>query len=92
MREFRGWGFCAGNWASECTSGPSTAVVEVYPALWKHAYPVNGRTSDQHDAYSAAAWLRDADLDGRLDRFLSPELTAPQRAVAGVEGWILGVS
>ncbi len=68
-----------------------SAVVEVYPALWKHAYPVRGRTGDQHDAYSAAAWLRDADADGRLSRFLTPGLTAAQRAVAGVEGWILGV-
>ena len=79
---FDGWQIPAGR----------SVVVEVYPALWKHAYPVDGRTSDQHDAYSAAAWLRDADLDCRLDRFLNPELTASQRAVAGVEGWILGVS
>lgn len=79
---FDGWQIPAGR----------SAVVEVYPSLWKHAYPVNGRTGDQHDAYSAAAWLRDADLAGRLDRFLGPELTAQQRAVAGVEGWILGVS
>ncbi len=69
-----------------------SAVVEVYPALWKHAYAVNGRTVDQHDAYSAAAWLRQADLDGQLARFLNPELTGSQRTVAGVEGWILGVA
>lgn len=68
-----------------------SAVVEVYPALWKHAYPVNGRTADQHDAYSAAAWLRQSDLDGQLQRFLNPQLTPPQRTVAQVEGWILGV-
>ena len=68
-----------------------SAVVEVYPALWKHAYPVGGRTSDQHDAFSVATWLRDADLNGQLSIVLNPELTPPQRAVAGVEGWILGV-
>ena len=68
-----------------------TAVVEVYPALWKHAYAVNGRAADQHDAYSVAAWLRQADLDGQLTRFLNPDLTPPQRTVAGVEGWIFGV-
>ena len=79
---FDGWQIPAGR----------AAVVEVYPALWKHAYAMNGRTSDQHDAYSVAAWLRDADHDGRLDQFLNPELTPPERTVAGVEGWILGVS
>ena len=78
---FDGWQVPAGR----------SAVVEVYPALWKHAYAVNGRTADQHDAYSAAEWLRQADLDGQLQRFLNPELTPPQRTVAQVEGWILGV-
>ena len=78
---FDGWQIPAGR----------SAVVEVYPALWKHAYAVNGRTADQHNAYSVAAWLRQADLDGQLARFLTPDLTPPQRTVAGVEGWILGV-
>lgn len=68
-----------------------SAVVEVYPALWKHAFAANGRTADQHDAYSVAAWLRQSDLDGQLARFLNPGLTPPQRTVAEVEGWILGV-
>ncbi len=66
-----------------------SAVVEVYPALWKPAYAANGRSADQHDAYSAAAWLRQTDLDGQLARFLNPELTGSQRTVASVEGWIL---
>ncbi len=68
-----------------------SAVVEVYPALWKHAYAANGRSTDQHDAYSVAAWLRQADLDGQLGNFLNPQLTPPERTVAQVEGWILGV-
>lgn len=63
----------------------------MYPALWKHAYAVNGRSADQHDAYSVAAWLRQADLDSHLRRFLNPDLTGSQRTVAEVEGWILGV-
>ena len=41
--------------------------------LWNKNFPVKGRTSDQHDAYVAAAWLRQADLDGSLDTFLKPE-------------------
>jgi hypothetical protein len=61
-----------------------SAVVEVYP--------LNGRTTDQHDAYSVAAWLRQTDLDGRLQGFLSPSLTPSERRVAEVEGWILGVA
>jgi hypothetical protein len=68
-----------------------SAVAEVYPALWKHAFPAEGRTPDQHDAYAVAAWLRQADLDGRLQGFLTPALTPPERALAEVEGWILGV-
>lgn len=69
-----------------------SAVVEVYPALWKHAYPVDGRTADQHDAFTVATWLSEADRSGRLSRALEPSLTPPQRMLAGVEGWILGVA
>ena len=66
-------------------------MAEVYPSLWKHAYAAEGRTRDQHDVYVAAAWLRQADLAGQLAGFLEPALNPPQRAVAEVEGWILGV-
>ena len=69
-----------------------SAMAEVYPSLWKQAWPAEERTADQHDAYCVAAWLREADATGRLDEFLNPELKAPERATAGVEGWILGVS
>jgi hypothetical protein len=68
-----------------------SAVAEVYPALWKRAFPAEGRTPDQHDAYAVAAWLRQADLDGRLQGVLTPSLTPPERALAELEGWILGV-
>jgi hypothetical protein len=69
-----------------------STVAEVYPALWKHALAAEGRNADQHDAYSVAAWLRRADLDGQLAKFLSPSLTPQERTVAEVEGWILGVA
>ncbi len=68
-----------------------SVVAEVYPALWKHAFATEGRNADQHDAYAVAAWMRQADRDGQLAGFLNPALTPPQRTVAGVEGWILGV-
>lgn len=78
---FDGWDIPAGR----------SAVAEVYPALWKHAFPPGDRTPDQHDAYTVATWLREADRDGRLSAALKPDLSPPQRAVALVEGWILGV-
>jgi len=68
-----------------------SAIAEVYPALWKHAYAPEGRTPDQHDAYAIATWLRQADRDGRLETALGPALRPAERTVAGVEGWILGV-
>lgn len=78
---FDGWEIPAGR----------SAVVEIYPSLWRHAYPPGDRTPDQHDAYVIATWLRQADCDGRLRAALSPVLSPPERAVAQVEGWILGV-
>jgi hypothetical protein len=78
---FDGWQIPAGR----------SAVIEVYPALWKHAFPSDGRTADQHDAYTVSAWLHQADLTGQLEKFLNPALTPQERAVAEVEGWILGV-
>jgi hypothetical protein len=69
-----------------------SAIVEVYPALWKHSFPIEERNADQHDAYSVAAWLRQADSNGELKTFFNPTLTPEQRMVAQVEGWILGVA
>ncbi|MBA4422152.1 MAG: hypothetical protein C0390_03490 [Syntrophus sp. (in: bacteria)] len=70
--------------------GRST-IVEVYPSLWSRSFPREDRNQDQHDAYSAAAWLRQADLDGSISKFLSPSLAPAERTLAQVEGWILGV-
>jgi hypothetical protein len=69
-----------------------SAVVEVYPALWSHRFPRNGRDSHQQDAYAAAEWLRRSDLDASLERFFSPNLTGHERKAAEIEGWILGVA
>jgi hypothetical protein len=55
-------------------------------------YANEGRTGDQHDAFSIAAWLSRADRDGSLAAFLNPGLSPPERALAQVEGWILGVA
>jgi hypothetical protein len=79
---FDGWDIPAGH----------SAVAEVYPALWNRSFVNEGRTGDQHDAYCVTAWLSRADRNGSLAAFLKPKLTPPERTVAQVEGWILGVS
>jgi len=68
-----------------------SVVAEVYPSMWSRQYPREDRTPDQHDAYSVAAWLRQVDLDGSFEGFLSPELRPKEREIARFEGWILGV-
>ncbi len=68
-----------------------SAVVEAYPTLWSRSFAQEGRTRDQHDAWSIAEWLRRADLDGSLVGFLNPALSSDDRVVAQVEGWILGI-
>ena len=78
---FEGWDIPAGR----------SAIAEVYPSLWREEFPVEGRTSDQHDAYCVAAWLSRADRHGSLAKFLEPELSPSEGTMAEVEGWILGV-
>ena len=68
----------------------SSAIVEVYAGLWSRGFAQGGRSADQHDAFSIAAWLAQADHDGRLAHCLQPRLSMAERAVARVEGWILG--
>jgi hypothetical protein len=69
-----------------------SAVVEVYPALWSHSFPRDGRDSHQQDAYAVAEWLRRNDLGGSLERSFTPSLTEDERNVAEIEGWILGIA
>jgi len=68
-----------------------SVIAEVYPALWSRSFANEGRTGDQHDAYCIAAWLSRADRNGSLVMLFNPDLTPPERVVAQVEGWILGV-
>lgn len=71
--------------------GGRSVIAEVYPSLWRHSFAPEGRTPDQHDAFCIAAWLARADRDGTLAGFLKPDLPPAERALAQVEGWILGV-
>ena len=65
-------------------------IAEAYPRLWSFSYPRKDRTLDQHDAYSVARWLQEADKSGVLETaFTSPE-PEPIAATGLVEGWILG--
>ena len=68
-----------------------SAVAEVYPALWSKRFPREARDQHQHDAYSIATWLREADRNGSLSTFTNPQLEDETRRIALIEGWILGV-
>jgi hypothetical protein len=68
-----------------------SVVAEVYPSLWSREAPAEGRTADQHDAYSIVAWMQRADREGTLSEYFRPTLTADELAIASCEGWILGV-
>ena len=75
-----------------CLAGEARAIAEVYPALWNRSFAREDRTGDEHDAFSVAVWLSRADRDGSLAAFVNPNLMPPERTVAQVEGWILGVA
>ncbi len=68
-------------------------IAEVYPRLWRGSYPAAGETLDQHqqDACTISRWLQETDLAGKLAQFFQPPLTEDERAIADLEGWILGV-
>jgi hypothetical protein len=68
-----------------------SVVAEVYPALWNRSFPPDDRNPHQHDAYSVAKWMMDADAAGWLGRSFLPVLTPADQLVAKAEGWILGV-
>ena len=79
---FDGWTIRTGN----------SAIVEVYPTLFSHCFAPEDRNSDQHDAYSVAAWMSESDHNGRLDGFLKPKLKQAESKQARIEGWILGIA
>ena len=68
-----------------------SVVTEVFPSLFRRRYPKADRTSDQHDAYAVASWLREMDSRGALRGYFNPPLTLQERRQARLEGWILGV-
>jgi hypothetical protein len=70
----------------------SSVIAEVYPSLWSKDFPSERRTRDQQDAFATAEWLRRSDANGTLSNFLRPALAPLDRAIAEIEGWILGIA
>jgi len=68
-----------------------SVIAEVYPALWSRSFPSEGRNPHQHDAYSAARWMRESDAANTLATYFNPQLRPTERTLARLEGWILGI-
>jgi len=66
-------------------------IAEVYPRLWRGRLPRTTQSPDQHDARVVADWLWEANCQGTLADYLNPALAPDERAIAEVEGWILGL-
>ena len=66
-------------------------IAEVYPSIFNSRYPRGDRTADQQDAYAVARWLQESDARDILAVYFDPRLTAEERSVVDLEGWILGI-
>lgn len=75
-------------WSPPCGR---SVIAEVYPSLWRHRHPLTDATGDQQDAFAVSAWMREQDGRGALHQHWQPQLTDHDKAIAQVEGWILGV-
>ncbi len=69
----------------------SSAIVEVYPSIFRRRFPRIYKSGDEHDAYSIAHWLQDMDSRGVLSQYFNPPLTKKEMDQVKLEGWILGV-
>jgi hypothetical protein len=68
----------------------SSVVVEAYPRLWRATPAPSSMTEHEFDAFVIADTLRAADCDGRLARWLAPDLSPTVKERASIEGWIIG--
>jgi hypothetical protein len=78
---FDGWDVPAGR----------SVLAEVDPALFRPAFGPGTGSRAQQDGFAIARALDRADSSGLLAGWLKPPLTPGERAIAEVEGWILGV-
>lgn len=69
-----------------------SVIAEVYPSLFYQRYPRVYKQRDQQDAYAIARWLRESHQRSILDHYLHPPLTTTEKAIARLEGWILGIT
>ena len=69
-----------------------SVIAEIYPSLWGKTFQIEDRTSDQHDAYSAARWMQETDAAGKFSAYFGPSLRPLEQSLAKVEGWILGIA
>ena len=69
-----------------------SVIAEIYPSLWSKTFPIEDRTSDQHDAYSAARWMQETDAAGKLNAYFGPSLRPLEQSLAKFEGLILGIA
>ena len=69
-----------------------SVIAEVYPILWSRTFPKEDRNAHQHDAYSVARWMQEADAAGELTKHFQLQLRPRDRLVAQLEGWILGLT
>jgi hypothetical protein len=68
-----------------------SVIVEIFPSILRKRYPKRYNTTDAHDAMCVAQWLKDMDTGGHLTTYFNPPLTAEEREMAKLEGWILGI-
>lgn len=69
-----------------------SVLAEIYPSIFRRRYEFQERTADQQDAYAVARWLSEANDSGWLGDYLKPKLSPEDKAIANLEGWILGVA
>lgn len=70
-----------------------SVIAEVYPSIFRNRYAgQRGWTPDERDAYAVARWLEESARRGILGRYFDPPLTLPERRLAALEGWILGIA
>jgi hypothetical protein len=68
-----------------------SVIAEVHPSIYRRRYPREQREHYEHDAYATARWMADMAARGALEACCQPPLTAMERDVAELEGWMLGV-
>ena len=93
LRYIRSHAPCTHFWPFDGWNVPPgrSVVAEVYPSLWRRGFAQENRNDDQHDAFSAAEWMRRSDTDDTLRDFFAPTLSPAEMKAASIEGWILGI-